>query len=80
MNKTIIFIFLILVIIIGGFFTLWLYSNNVFSKEVLKLEILGVDTIKMGDEIEYTVKYKNNGNSVLQEPSGFQVLQILSRG
>ena len=68
MNKTIIFIILILVIIAGGFFSLWLYSNNVFSKEVLKLEILGVDKIKMGDEIEYTVKYKNNGNSVLQEP------------
>ncbi|MEK7540729.1 MAG: hypothetical protein AAB529_00595 [Patescibacteria group bacterium] len=68
MNKKIIFIFLILVVIIGGFFGFWLYRNNVFSKEVLKLEILGVDSIKMGDEIEYTVKYKNNGNSVLQEP------------
>lgn len=68
MNKKIIFIFLILVIIIGGFFGYWLYRNNIFSKEVLKLEILGADTIKMGDEIEYTVKYKNNGNSVLQEP------------
>ncbi|MBI3631680.1 MAG: hypothetical protein HY219_02340 [Candidatus Staskawiczbacteria bacterium] len=67
MNKKIIFIFLIL-IIIGGFFGLWLYRNNVFSKEVLKLEILGIDTAKMGDEIEYTIKYKNNGNAVLQEP------------
>lgn len=66
--KKIIFIFIILVIIIGGFFGFWLYRNNIFSKEVLKLEILGTDTIKMGDEIEYTVKYKNNGNSVLQEP------------
>ena len=57
-----------LVIIIGGFLGFWSYRNNIFSKEVLKLEILGADTIKMGDEIEYTVKYKNNGNSVLQEP------------
>ena len=68
MSKRIIFIFLILVIIIIGFFGFWSYRNNIFSREVLKLEILGADTIKMGDEIEYTVKYKNNGNSVLQEP------------
>lgn len=67
MNKKIVFIFLIL-IIVGGLLGLWLYSSNVFSKEVLKLEILGADAVKMGDEIEYTVKYKNNGNSVLQEP------------
>ncbi|MDO8486644.1 MAG: hypothetical protein Q7S77_03050 [Candidatus Staskawiczbacteria bacterium] len=68
MNKKIIFIFLALVIIVGGFFSFWLYSNNIFSKEVLKLEILGQEEVKMGDEIEYTVKYKNNGNAVLQEP------------
>lgn len=68
MNKKTIFIIIISVVIVGSFFGLLLYRNNVFSKEVLKLEILGADTIKMGDEIEYTVKYKNNGNSVLQEP------------
>src|SRR3990167_1503676 len=67
MSKKTIFIFLIL-IIIGGFLGFWLYRSNIFSREVLKLEILGPDTVKMGDEIEYTVKYKNNGNSVLQEP------------
>jgi hypothetical protein len=67
MNKKV-FIFLIFIVIIGGLLGLWFYNNNVFSREVLKLEILGTDTIKMGDEIEYTVKYKNNGNSVLQEP------------
>ena len=38
-----------------------------FSKEILKLEILGPDTAKIGDEIEYTVQYKNNGNFVLQK-------------
>ena len=59
MNKKTIFIIIISVVIIGGFFGFLLYRNNVFSKEVLKLEILGADTIKMGDEIEYTVKYKN---------------------
>jgi len=39
-----------------------------FSKEILRLEILGPDTAKVGDEIEYTVKYKNNGNFVLENP------------
>jgi uncharacterized repeat protein (TIGR01451 family) len=39
-----------------------------FSKEILKLEILGPDTAKIGDEIEYTVQYKNNGNFVLEQP------------
>ena len=67
MNKRVVFIFLIL-FIIGGSFGFWLWRNNIFSKEILKLEILGPDTVRMGDEIEYTVKYKNNGNSVLQEP------------
>jgi len=68
MNKKAIFIIILSILVLGGFFGFLLYRNNVFSKEVLKLEILGPDSIKMGDEIEYTVKYKNNGNSVLQEP------------
>jgi len=38
-----------------------------FSKEILKLEILGPDTAKVGDEIQYTVQYKNNGNFVLEQ-------------
>ena len=39
-----------------------------FSKEILRLEIIGPDTAKIGDEIEYTVQYKNNGNFVLEKP------------
>lgn len=39
-----------------------------FSKEILRLEIMGPDKAKVGDEIEYTVKYKNNGNFVLEQP------------
>jgi uncharacterized repeat protein (TIGR01451 family) len=67
MNKTIIFIILFL-IIIAGFFSFWYYRDKVFSKEILRLEILGPENTKMGDEIEYTVKYKNNGNFVLENP------------
>lgn len=39
-----------------------------FSKEILRLEILGPDKAKVGEEIEYTIKYKNNGNFVLENP------------
>lgn len=67
MNKFIVFLVLFLIIIIG-FFGFWFYRDKVFSKEILKLEILGQENVKMADEVEYTVKYKNNGNFVLQAP------------
>lgn len=66
-NKSFIFIILS-VIIITGFFGFWFYRDKVFSKEILKLEILGPDLAKMAEEVEYTIKYKNNGNFVLQNP------------
>ena len=60
-------IFNCILVIIGtvGFFY---YRDKVFSKQILKLEILGSNGVKMGDEIEYMVKYKNNGNFVLESP------------
>lgn len=62
------YILLILVLIFAaGFFAFWYYREGMFSKEILKLEILGPDKAKTGDEIEYTVKYKNNGNFVLEQ-------------
>ncbi|MEK7664964.1 MAG: hypothetical protein AAB361_02380 [Patescibacteria group bacterium] len=67
MNKGIVF-FLLIIIIIGGFFGFWFYRERIFSKEVLKIDILSKDVAKTGDEIEYTVKYKNNGNFVLEQP------------
>lgn len=67
MNKKIIFIILIVVVVIGSVGFLY-YRGTIFSKEILKLEILSQDNVKMGDEIEYTVKYKNNGNFVLENP------------
>ena len=50
---------------IAGF---WYYQRNIYSKEILKLEILGPDEADMAEEIEYAVKYKNNGNIRLEEP------------
>ncbi len=69
MNKKTIFILLPLIVVliigVGGFLV---YRSTVFSKQILKLEILGQESAKMADEIEYTVKYKNNGNFVLESP------------
>lgn len=46
----------------------WYYQRNIYSKEILKLEILGQEEAGLAQEIEYTVKYKNNGNVRLEEP------------
>ncbi|OGZ70665.1 MAG: hypothetical protein A3F47_00195 [Candidatus Staskawiczbacteria bacterium RIFCSPHIGHO2_12_FULL_38_11] len=67
MNKKIIFIILI-VIIIAGFTAFFYYRDQIFSKEIVRFEILGQDSVKMGEEMEYTVKYKNNGNFALENP------------
>jgi hypothetical protein len=44
------------------------WKSNVYSKEILKLEILGPSEATLAEEIEYLVKYKNNGNTRLEEP------------
>ncbi|KKP43703.1 MAG: hypothetical protein UR31_C0001G0027 [Parcubacteria group bacterium GW2011_GWA2_33_14] len=66
-NKNIFIVSGILIIVVG-FIGFWYYRDRIFSKEILKLEILGQEQAKMGEEIEYTVKYKNNGNFVLENP------------
>lgn len=65
-NKLILSI-IVLALIIGavGF---WYYQRNIYSKEILKLEILGPAEAELAQEIEYTIKYKNNGNIRLEEP------------
>ncbi len=67
MSKKTIFIILLLTVIVGAV-AFWFYREGIFSKEILKLEILGPEIAKTGDEIEYTIKYKNNGNFVLEQP------------
>ncbi len=66
MKKIIIFI-----LILGaslGITGYYYYQKNTYSREVLKLEILGPDQSPAFEEIEYLVKYKNNGNITLEEP------------
>lgn len=68
MEKKTIVIIGAIAIILAGLLGFLYYRERIFSKEILKLEILGQETAKMGDEISYMVKYKNNGNFVLQNP------------
>ncbi|MBI2042184.1 MAG: hypothetical protein HYT21_00300 [Candidatus Nealsonbacteria bacterium] len=67
MKNKIIIASVILAVVLGaiGF---WYYQRNVYSKEILKLEILGPEKADLAEEIEYTVKYKNNGDIKLEEP------------
>jgi len=67
MKKKIIFIILFL-LIVAFFVMFWIYREGAFSKQILKLEILGEDSAVVGQEIEYTIKYKNNGNFALESP------------
>lgn len=67
MSKKTIFLILF-VAVVAGFFFLWLWRTSMFSKEILRLEILGPEKAKAGEEIEYTIKYKNNGNIALESP------------
>lgn len=66
-RKIFIYFIIFLAIAIGvvGF---WYYQKGSFSKEILKLEILGPEEVELAQEIEYLIKYKNNGNVRLEEP------------
>ena len=66
LKFVILFIFLFFVLGILGY-SFW--QKNIYSKEVLKLEILGPSEATLGEEIEYVVKYKNNGDITLEQPS-----------
>ncbi len=61
-------IIVIILAILTGLVGFYYYQKNIYSKEVLKLEILGPETTDLLQEVEYVVKYKNNGNTRLEEP------------
>jgi len=65
MSKKILIVLFVVVVI--GAVAFLLYRERMFSKEILKVEILGPSTAKIGEEIEYAVQYKNNGNFVLEK-------------
>ena len=67
LNRRNFIIFIIFAVVVLGI-AIWLYQRNVFNRGVLKLEILAPNEVELGQGIEYSVKYKNNGNFVLEEP------------
>ena len=67
MKKRLTAIILIILAAIGiGTYLSW--QSMSFSKEVLKIEILGSEKTTIGEEVEYVVKMKNNGNIRLESP------------
>lgn len=81
MRKLIILVIILAVILaVAGY---WYWQRNPYSKEILKLEILGPGNASIAQEIEYTVKYKNNGDVRLEEPRlifEFPEYTLLERG
>lgn len=45
----------------------YFYQRNVYSREVLRLEVLGKEEPQAFEEVEYSVRYKNNGNITLED-------------
>ncbi|MFA6376419.1 MAG: hypothetical protein WCX69_03420 [Candidatus Paceibacterota bacterium] len=45
------------------------WRKNIYSKEGLKLEMTGSKEAQLGQEVEYVVRYKNNGEFRLENPS-----------
>jgi hypothetical protein len=56
------------ILILGLILGIWTIKRNIFSKEVLKFEILGQSEISVGEINEILVKFKNNGNFRLEDP------------
>src|SRR3989344_8819144 len=67
MRKKLAFVMVVLsLILLAAAF--WFLKRNVYSKEVLRIEILGPAEAELAGEVDYIVKYKNNGNIRLEEP------------
>ncbi|MCU0653096.1 MAG: hypothetical protein MUD10_02445 [Candidatus Pacebacteria bacterium] len=45
------------------------WRKNIYSKEEMKLEMLGPKEAKLGQEVEYVVKFRNNGEFRLENPT-----------
>lgn len=57
-------LFFIVILAVAGLF--FYYKDTIFSEEFLKLEIAGQDQAKSGDEITYTIHYRNNSKFILK--------------
>lgn len=61
------FLFLIIFTAVLSILGFWYWKRNVYSKEAVRLELLGPDRPAAFEEVEYIVKYKNNGNVALED-------------
>ena len=59
--SVVVFVFLSVI----GFFY---WRRNVYSREILKIEIIAPKEVDLFEEVLFTVNYKNNGNVRLEEP------------
>jgi len=64
--KNVLLIIFLIVALVSLIFFWW--ESMSYSKEVLKLEILGPENVTVGENIEYIVRFKNNGNVRLENP------------
>jgi len=67
MNKFLTTLLVFVVILAGVVYVFW--QRNTYSKEELKLEMFGPAQADVGAEIEYIVKFKNNGDFRLENPN-----------
>jgi hypothetical protein len=61
-------LFIIFLSVVVGLIGYYYYHRNVYSKDILKLEILGPSEADLLQEVKYVVKYKNNGDVRLEDP------------
>jgi hypothetical protein len=66
MRKSLILFILIIILGAAGY---WYYQKGIYSKDVLKVEILSKNEVELAEEVEYQVKYKNNGDFRLEDVS-----------
>src|SRR5579863_8541107 len=63
------FIFCVMVaILVVGFLVFWYMTSQNVSKSILDVEISGPATAMVGNQIQYTLTYKNTASFVLQSP------------
>ncbi len=67
MFKKIAIIIIVLTVVVGVAGYIY-YQRNIYSKEILRLEIIAKENVELLEEVEYTVRYRNNGNVRLEEP------------
>lgn len=68
MRTRAVVIFILVIFVLVGIVGFWYWQRNIYSKEVLKLEILSQEEVSAGEKIEYLVKLKNNGKVRLENP------------